>query len=113
MTCRYCGEEYYDDGTDDNAAAEDDPAEPEADTRGVDVIALITLPLAVLALLGAIYLIATSTVLAIAVGAWFALFGTFGALIAPRKGIRPRDAFILSGIFGIFGIAYIALKEDV
>ncbi len=42
-----------------------------------------------------------------------ALFGTIGALIAPRKGLLARDGFIVAGVIGIVGVAHLALKEEV
>jgi hypothetical protein len=77
--------------------------------RVIDIIAFVTLPLAALLVVGVIGLAFTSLPLALAVGAWVALFGTIGALIAPGKGLSPGVGFVVAGIFGIFGVAYIAL----
>lgn len=44
--------------------------------------------------------------------AWVLVFGTLGALIAPRKGLRPVDGFALGAILGILGVAYLALRSD-
>jgi hypothetical protein len=44
---------------------------------------------------------------------WVALWGTLGALVAPRKGQPPSYGFVVAGLFSIFGLAYLALKPDV
>ena len=49
----------------------------------------------------------------ISVGFWVLVFGSIGALIGPRKGYTPGGGFAIAGIFGIFGIAYLALRPDV
>ena len=35
-----------------------------------------------------------------------------GALIAPRKGLLPRDGAIVGGTLGLIGVLYLALQED-
>lgn len=44
---------------------------------------------------------------------WVVVFGTLAALIGPRKGYSPLGAFTIGAIFGIFGVAFLALREDV
>ena len=43
---------------------------------------------------------------------WVVVFGTVAALIGPRKGYTPMGAFTLGAIFGIFGVAYLAIRDD-
>ncbi len=43
---------------------------------------------------------------------WVALWGTLGALVAPRKGYPPSYGFGVAGVLGILGLAYLALKPD-
>lgn len=127
MTCRYCGMEYYDDEIESEDLDEgdhpdsDEPQDHERarvrDTRLVDLVAFLTLPIAALVVgglvAGVLLALAGSFLLLLALGGWVALFGSIGALIGPRKGLLPRDGFIIAGVFGIFGVAYVALKEDV
>jgi len=47
------------------------------------------------------------------VAAWVLVWGTIGALIAPRKGWTPGRGFAFSAVLGIFGIAFLALQPDV
>ena len=48
-----------------------------------------------------------------AIAFWVGVFGTVAALIGPRKGYTPAGAFTIGAIFGIFGVAYLAIRDDV
>ncbi|MEP7360734.1 MAG: zinc ribbon domain-containing protein [Chloroflexota bacterium] len=112
MVCRYCGTEYYDDEIEDRHPEEETAWKP-TDTRLVDLFALVTAPIVFYVLVGTVLAAFTSAILLIVLLAWVAVFGTIGALIAPRKGLIPRDGFLVAGTLGIFGVAYLALKEDI
>lgn len=43
---------------------------------------------------------------------WVAIFGTLSALIGPRKGKDPKEAFFWGAILGIFGLALLAIQPD-
>lgn len=43
---------------------------------------------------------------------WVTIWGTLGALIAPRKGRPPSWGFAIGAFLAVFGVAYIALQPD-
>lgn len=69
--------------------------------------------IAMLVVFALVLIVLSGTVWSWVVLFWVAVFGTIAALIAPRKGYPPTHAFIVGAIFGIFGVAYLATREDV
>lgn len=78
--------------------------------RAVDLFALISGPFVLAALI--VVVVYGNPVLIVGFAAWVTLFGTIGAVVAPRKGRTPWSGFVLAGIFGIFGIAYLVVQPD-